>query len=332
MASAGWPRRRGPRGADPRRAAGGTRVPPAAPALQLNQRARGRHGGQLEHRAQRPLARLVGVEHALEEQARGRGGQGGRQLRALAHQARHVLDPQLAAADLGQHPHQAPHHLPQEVRAHHAHQDQGPGLGHLDPLEGDAGGGLVGVVGGEGAEVLEAQEGLGRGPHRLDLEGVLDPPHEGLAEGRAAAGDLVEVGPRLGRVAGVELARDLLHPQQVDVGRQAVVEGEEQLVGPQARLEVEVRHLGQGVHAGVGAAGPVKLEVLALGQVAHRRHDLARHRAGVLLDLPAAVARAVVLEGQLEARHGRTLHRPGAWSGTTRRRRWKRPPPGAFRR
>ena len=58
------------------------------------------------------------------------------------------------------------------------------------------------------------------------------------------------------------------------------------------------------VDAGVGAAGAVDLEAIAAGRGADRLHQLALDRPRVGLDLPAAVARARVLDGQLEARHG----------------------------
>ena len=95
----------------------------------------------------------------------------------------------------------------------------------------------------------------------FDVERVADPPHEGLAEGRAPPRDLVEVAAADRRVPRVELPRHLRDAQQVDVGGQLVVERAAQRLGGEARLEVEVRHLVQRVDAGVGAARAVALEV-----------------------------------------------------------------------
>ena len=74
--------------------------------------------------------------------------------------------------------------------------------------------------------------------------------------------------------------------------------------GRERRVEVEVRDLRERVHAGVGAAGPVQLELRATRRRRDRAVDLALHRARVLLDLPAAVARAGILDEEFEARHG----------------------------
>src|SRR5580693_8390532 len=65
-----------------------------------------------------------------------------------------------------------------------------------------------------------------------------------------------------------------------------------------------MRDLCQGVDACIGAPRPVQLEITPSGDGANRLIDLTLNRPCVLLDLPAAVPRASVLDGQLEARHG----------------------------
>src|SRR5580693_9180784 len=65
-----------------------------------------------------------------------------------------------------------------------------------------------------------------------------------------------------------------------------------------------MRDLCQGVDAGIGAPRPVQLEITPSGDGANRLIDLTLNGSCVLLDLPAAVPRAGVLDGQLEARHG----------------------------
>ena len=60
----------------------------------------------------------------------------------------------LSAADRGQHADDAPHHLPEKVRALHADQNQRAGFDELEALEHDDRGLLVGVVVGEGGEVV----------------------------------------------------------------------------------------------------------------------------------------------------------------------------------
>ena len=89
----------------------------------------------------------------------------------------------------------------------------------------------------------------------------------------------------------------------MDVGRQLVVEAPAKRFRREARVELEVRHLRERVHACVGPARAVQLELAASGDLADGAVDFALHRARVLLDLPAAVPRAGVLDHELESRH-----------------------------
>ena len=73
--------------------------------------------------------------------------------------------------------------------------------------------------------------------------------------------------------------------------------------GRELRLEVQMGDLPQGVDAGVGAARAVQLEVGAPRDEAHGGGDLPLDGAGVLLDLPAAVARAGELDDEAEPAH-----------------------------
>ena len=84
---------------------------------------------------------------------------------------------------------------------------------------------------------------------------------------------------------------------------QLVVEAAPQRLGCQARIELEVRDLRERMDARVGPARAVQLELAASRDLADGAIDLALHRAGVLLDLPAAVLRAGVLDDELESRH-----------------------------
>jgi hypothetical protein len=108
-----------------------------------------------------------------------------------------------------------------------------------------------------------------------------------------------------GFVARVEAPRHLLGRQHVDVGGQLVVQGVTEDRGRELRLEVEMGHLAQCVDSRVGAPRAVELEVGAPGDTAYGRGHLPLDRAGVLLDLPAAVSCADELDHELEAGHGR---------------------------
>src|SRR5206468_1675132 len=89
----------------------------------------------------------------------------------------------------------------------------------------------------------------------------------------------------------------------VDVRRELVVVTPPEDLAGERGADVEMRDLRRGVYARVAAAGPVQFEVLAGGDGANGAVDLALYRARVFLNLPAAVARAGVLDRQLETWH-----------------------------
>ena len=81
------------------------------------------------------------------------------------------------------------------------------------------------------------------------------------------------------------------------------VHGVAHLVGAERLRQIEMRDLSLGVHAGVGASSAVHAHVLA-AQRLRRLLEHALHRQVALLHLPAAERRAVILDGELVARHG----------------------------
>ena len=159
--------------------------------------------------------------------------------------------------------------------------------------------------------------------HPGHVERVTHPPHERLDERGAPPAHLVQIAAAHRAVARVELARDLLRRQHVDVARQRVVELEPQRLGREASLQVEVGDLAERVHARVRAPRAVDVEIAPARDLSHHALDLALHGAGVRLNLPAAIAGARVFERELEARHRRdTLWAAG--------RRVKPPGRGAY--
>ena len=95
------------------------------------------------------------------------------------------------------------------------------------------------------------------------------------------------------------------------VGGELVVERPAQPLGRLPRLQVQVCHLLEGMHAGVRAAGAVGLEVAAARDPLEGLVEGALDGAGILLDLPAAVPGPHVLEIEAEASHARqTLAAP----------------------
>jgi hypothetical protein len=93
--------------------------------------------------------------------------------------------------------------------------------------------------------------------------------------------------------------------EHVDVGRQGLVETVAQGVGRHHCRKVEVGHLAECVNAGIRASGSVGVGPAHAQGIAHRSMELALNRPGVVLDLPAAVARAGVLQGQFVSGHER---------------------------
>jgi hypothetical protein len=155
----------------------------------------------------------------------------------------------------------------------------------------------------EGPEVTHPDEGRGGLTHMLDVQGISDPPDVLLGEGGSSARDLIQVAPLDRVVTGVETMRDDVGREDMDVGGQFVIEAKYKSVRRNARADIEMGDLRQRMDPGVGPPRSVQLEVLPPGDRANGPIDLTLDGAGVLLDLPTAVARSGVLDGQLETRH-----------------------------
>ena len=104
-------------------------------------------------------------------------------------------------------PDHAADHLPEEMGGREADEDEGSVGLYFGSLDDDQGARLLGGPFAEEAVVVLAHQERGGFGHAAVVEGTLDPPDPALGEGRAAAGDLVEVGPQDGVVTGVEAVR-----------------------------------------------------------------------------------------------------------------------------
>src|SRR5262245_4507343 len=105
----------------------------------------------------------------------------------------------------------------------------------------------------------------------------------------------------------MEAVRDLVDVTDVDVGRQLVVDLAPEHLRGKIRVDLEMGDLCKSVHPGIGPPGSIELELLPARRLPHRAIDFALHRAGILLNLPAAVAGAGIFDEQLEPRHPRIL-------------------------
>jgi hypothetical protein len=229
-----------------------------------------------------------------------------------AEQGSEAGEVEVPGSDLHQGADDAADHLPEEVGGGEADQDQGAGGLQGDALDHHEGAGLLGRLLTEEAEVVAAgqqRRGLAHGP---DVERALDPPDAALGERRAPPGDLVEVGAGDGVVPGVETVRRRRQREEVDVRGEEVVDLAAEGLRVDRFQEPQVGGLGEGMDAGVGAAGAADLPHHRAGLL-EGPAQLARHRARVLLLLPPPVAGPFVFECQAIVRHGRDyLSKDGA--------------------
>ena len=88
-------------------------------------------------------------------------------------------------------------------------------------------------------------------------------------------------------------------------GPQEMIERVAHLVRREFLLQIEMRHLAQRMHAGIGAARAGDGDALA-GEFQDRLFQRALHRRPIVLPLPADKRRAVIFEGEAIARHQTT--------------------------
>src|SRR5262245_53121864 len=222
-----------------------------------------------------------------------------------------IFKTHISAPDLNKRSDQPPDHLPQKMRGRDSEENQ-MFVGH------DFGGFYADdrrlsvafrVAFAESREVMTAHNRFSRARHLGDVQPILHPPDVFFAEGRAPRRNLIKVAPRNGVVAGVKTIGGLLDFEDVDVRRQTVIDGVEDLLRAwdvfrpaSARRESQMGDLRQGMNSRVSAPGPADLDLSieeALGGLAQFAGD----RAGVRLLLPAAVTRAVVFKRKFPSFH-----------------------------
>jgi hypothetical protein len=99
----------------------------------------------------------------------------------------------------------------------------------------------------------------------------------------------------------VEPAGDLLDAQDVDVGRQRVVDSTMERIGWEGEVNIKVRDLSERVDPRVSTAGSIQLELIDACRLPDCPLDFSLNRLGVLLDLPSAVTSTGIFNKQFES-------------------------------
>ena len=161
----------------------------------------------------------------------------------------------------------------------------------------------VGPLGLEAAEVVPADERLGRPRHRRRVERL---PARGSSSAAGtgrhrAVVDHVAVQLAHGVAVGVERLRHVLGRRATTTSsRQMGVDRPQQTFGGELRVGVEVDDLADGVDAGIGSAAGVDADALLAGELGDGLFERLLHGAVAGLRLPAVEVGAVVAEGELE--------------------------------
>jgi len=98
-----------------------------------------------------------------------------------------------------------------------------------------------------------------------------------------------------------------LDGSNVDVRRELIVEFSAQGFRRHVGVQLEMRHLRECVHTGVGSTRPIQLELATFRDRSNRAIDFPLDRPRILLDLPSTITGSGVLDQQLESRHGFSL-------------------------
>ena len=166
-------------------------------------------------------------------------------------------------------------------------------------------------TGAKAAEVVVADEALGRRVHGLGVERRrhLPGPSTFERQGNLAVDDPVKIGARAGGKPGIEVGTHRRDFEDRYRGRsQIMIDSVANDVRRPRFREVHMNRLAEGVDAGVGASGRLNRDFF-VAKSRHRGFQCLLNRYPDFLTLPADEAPAVVLHDQLVAGHGNTLPR-----------------------
>lgn len=160
--------------------------------------------------------------------------------------------------------------------------------------------GKIGVGGGEGGEVVFADDECSGALHFVEVERPIERIDVAGEPGRTdfSPVDSVLVSFCADAVSGVEVRRCVLGVEDADGGGECAIEGAEQVRRRDERSELEGCDLSAGMDAGVGASAALR-ENMFVGDACDGGGDLALNGRLSRLDLPAVEISAVVGEREL---------------------------------
>ncbi len=152
---------------------------------------------------------------------------------------------------------------------------------------------------------MSAEEEGGGGVEEIEVELFEDMPTVEAGEGIADSIEVEMVVVDFGScaVAGVEVGSGGFDEENTDVGGEKSVEREAKAGEVEGEIGVEMSGLSFCVDAGIGAPGTCEIEGVAKGSL-QSVLDEALNGGFVCLNLPAAIMRAVIGDGEFIARHG----------------------------
>ena len=167
------------------------------------------------------------------------------------------------------------------------------------------------------AEIVFANQQLAGSVHALSIQwpvaisGAIAPQRRALR----AVQDQVAIAPRLRRKAGVKIVRHRAGPVQAQIGWQMGIAAKHPGAWRALRLGVEVHHLAETMHAGIGASGTDHAHRM-IGDPRQRPLQTGLHRAYTrALSLPTAKAAAVILHADRHAHSSSPNENPPVETG-----------------
>ena len=125
-----------------------------------------------------------------------------------------------------------------------------------------ADGGLhVGVRLAESAEIIVLQQQSCRPVHGLEIQVVVQLKAIGTRKGVLHGVQIIMVGARGGRKAGMQFIIHAFHPVHGNVARKQLVQPVGHLLTVYGHIPVEVGHHHAGMHAGIGSSGPYNFHI-----------------------------------------------------------------------